>query len=117
VFFRALALTVGMALLTSLALALTWTPTLSHYFIRSRGRRNRKSSIDVPRRAACALRARAALHPGTPLVLAAFAVVLIGGSYVCYSRLGSDLLPAMDEGGFIVDYIMPPARRSRRPIA
>src|SRR4030095_6021466 len=34
VFFRALAVTVGMALLTSLALALTWTPTLSHYFIR-----------------------------------------------------------------------------------
>ena len=32
-FFRALAITVGMALLTSLALALTWTPTLSHYFI------------------------------------------------------------------------------------
>src|ERR1700726_1906083 len=36
VFFRALAVTVGMALLTSLALALTWTPTLSHYFLRSR---------------------------------------------------------------------------------
>src|SRR5450631_3560098 len=34
VFFRALALTVGVALLTSLALALTWTPTLSHYLIR-----------------------------------------------------------------------------------
>ena len=34
VFFRALAVTVGVALLTSLALALTWTPTLSHYFIR-----------------------------------------------------------------------------------
>src|SRR6202011_3197930 len=33
-FFKALAITVGMALLTSLALALTWTPTLSHFFIR-----------------------------------------------------------------------------------
>src|ERR1700726_4148048 len=36
-FFKALAVTVGMALLTSLALALTWTPTLSHYFIRRTG--------------------------------------------------------------------------------
>src|SRR6266446_5540633 len=36
-FFRALALTVGTALLTSLALALTWTPTLSHYLLRSKG--------------------------------------------------------------------------------
>ncbi len=33
-FFRALALTVGTALLTSLLLALTWTPTLSHYLLR-----------------------------------------------------------------------------------
>ena len=32
-FFRALAVTVGTALLTSLALALTWTPTLSHYLL------------------------------------------------------------------------------------
>ncbi len=38
VFFRALAVTVGVALLTSLALALTWTPTLSHYFIGSAAR-------------------------------------------------------------------------------
>src|SRR5215831_16518048 len=36
VFFRALAITVGMALLTSLALALTWTPTLSHLLLRNR---------------------------------------------------------------------------------
>ncbi len=34
-FFRALAVTVGVALLSSLALALTWTPTLSHYLLRS----------------------------------------------------------------------------------
>src|SRR3989441_8523278 len=33
-FFRALAITMGVALLTSLALALTWTPNLSSYFIK-----------------------------------------------------------------------------------
>jgi len=36
-FFRALAMTVGTALLTSLALALTWTPTLSHYLLKRKG--------------------------------------------------------------------------------
>ncbi len=36
VFFRALAVTMTVSLLTSLALALTWTPTLSQYFIRGR---------------------------------------------------------------------------------
>ncbi len=33
-FFRALALTLGVSLFTSLALALTWTPTLSSFLIR-----------------------------------------------------------------------------------
>src|SRR5439155_12824130 len=37
-FFRALAVTVGVALLTSLGLALTWTPTLSHYLLRRQAR-------------------------------------------------------------------------------
>src|ERR1039457_5752873 len=31
----------------------------------------------------------------------------MAGSYLCYTHTGSDLLPAMDEGGFILDYIMP----------
>jgi len=42
-----------------------------------------------------------------PLILAAICVVLIAVSFVCYRSLGSDLLPAMDEGGFILDYLMP----------
>src|SRR5262249_11226999 len=40
--------------------------------------------------------------------LAALCVVLIALSYACYRFLGSDLLPAFDEGGFVVDYVMPP---------
>ena len=42
-----------------------------------------------------------------PLVLAVFSIALIGGTYFAYQHTGSDLLPSMDEGGFIVDYIMP----------
>ena len=42
-----------------------------------------------------------------PLALAAGCLVLMVASYFCYTSLGSDLLPAMDEGGFILDYLMP----------
>src|SRR5206468_5825630 len=42
-----------------------------------------------------------------PLVLAIASLVVIAFAYVCYRGLGSDLLPEMDEGGFIIDYIMP----------
>ncbi len=114
-FFRALAMTVGTALLTSLALALTWTPTLSHYLLR-RQRRGGAESADihghvdpqgfmgrVNRFYVRTLRFVLA-HS---FVLAGACVVLIGASYLCFTRLGTDLLPEMDEGGFILDYIMP----------
>ena len=106
VFFRALAITVGTALLTSLALALTWTPTLSHYFIRQRsGAAKKHHSVPPGLMNAYARILRITLEH--KIVLAAFSLLLIGGAYLCYTNAGSDLLPAMDEGGFIVDYIMP----------
>ncbi len=112
-FFRALAVTVGMALLTSLALALTWTPTLSHYFLGGKkahvgqeGRTERGHDSVPPWLMRIYERVlRTVLE--RPLVLVAATVVLIVGSFFCYRALGSDLLPEMDEGGFIVDYIMP----------
>ena len=111
VFFRSLAVTVSIALGTSLALALTWTPTLSHYLIRRHGRPRPEPADD----------AMGASPPGVlrvygsvlrftlenRMALAVFTVVLVGASYACYTRLGSDLLPEMDEGGFVLDYIMP----------
>src|ERR1700733_13650815 len=109
VFFRALAVTVGMALLTSLILALTWTPTLSHYFLR-----NRRSDAapakheSVPPWLMRAYERTLRFTLEHRLVLALFTIILIAGSYFCYTHTGSDLLPAMDEGGFIVDYTMPP---------
>ena len=50
VFFRALAVTMTAALLTSLALAVTWTPTLSQYFIKGRheGRNEKDGSQPEP---------------------------------------------------------------------
>ncbi|HEV3481316.1 MAG TPA: efflux RND transporter permease subunit [Candidatus Acidoferrales bacterium] len=42
-----------------------------------------------------------------PIWLVGLCAILLVASYFCYKALGSDLLPAMDEGGFIVDYIMP----------
>ena len=42
-----------------------------------------------------------------PLWLVGLCAILLVASYFCYRALGSDLLPAMDEGGFVIDYIMP----------
>jgi multidrug efflux pump subunit AcrB len=43
-----------------------------------------------------------------PALLALLSIVLVVSSYLCYRALGSDLLPAFDEGGFVLDYVMPP---------
>jgi CzcA family heavy metal efflux pump len=105
-FFRALALTVAIALLTSLALALTWTPTLSHYLLRS-GRRTAHAEPSAPSRLMRIYEPVLRTSLEHPLLLSLFAAALIAGSYFCYNAIGSDLLPAIDEGGFIVDYLTP----------
>jgi CzcA family heavy metal efflux pump len=106
VFFRALALTVAMALLTSLVLAMSWTPTLSHYFIRPHRLRDAERASVPPRVMGLYERVlkRMLEHP---VAFAVCALVVIGVSCFSYQALGSDLLPSMDEGGFIIDYIMP----------
>jgi multidrug efflux pump subunit AcrB len=140
VFFRALAVTMTVSLLTSLALALTWTPNLSQYFIKggharegardpepgeSKSDREKARESDTEDDASELLAAeerhlsgffrrvvefherwlRRALE--RPRLLVIFSAALIVLSYLCYRFSGSDLLPEMDEGGFIIDYIMP----------
>ena len=132
-FFRALAVTMSVSLLTSLALALTWTPALSQFLI--------KGSVSKPRGNEAAID-ELSLEPEAesirrlmeveeaslsgffrkvinfherwlrqaidrPRWLAGFSFALIAIAFVCYQFSGSDLLPAMDEGGFVLDYIMP----------
>jgi CzcA family heavy metal efflux pump len=122
VFFRALAITVAASLLTSLGLALTLTPTLSQFFIRQRNlgspRENlsEKEKLLAAEDAALSGRFRRVIEfyerslrfaLDRPKSIAVFSVVLVVASFFCYKALGSDLLPAMDEGGFVLDYITP----------
>src|SRR6266536_388903 len=122
-FFRALAITIGASLLISLALALMWTPNVSRYFIRERAQPGSSAGDDFEEKLLAAEESslcprfrrvltfygrwlRLALE--RPRWLGLACVLLIAGSYLCYRALGTDLLPAMDEGAFVVDYIMPP---------
>ncbi len=123
VFFRALAITMASALVTSLALALTWTPGLSYVLLRER-----KVVGDSLPAFATEESERVAEHagPGTlmsrvlkvhrlalewaldkPLWAGGICLLLVLGTWGGYQLLGTNLLPDMDEGGFILDYIMP----------
>ncbi len=109
-FFRALALTVGVALLTSLVLALSWTPALS-YLLLSGERKHSGETTEKPgafmSRVTGIYQKSITLALIHPLILSILCLALVALSWLCYTRLGSDLLPAMDEGGFVFDYLTP----------
>lgn len=109
-FFRALAVTMTAALLTSLLLALTWTPALGLTLLHDRSPEDAEQHEGHGRIMSrilhwheIALRFSLA----RPWMLALCCAVLVVGTWFGYKQLGSDLLPAMDEGGFVLDYIMP----------
>jgi multidrug efflux pump subunit AcrB len=124
-FFRALAVTMTVALLTSLLLALTFTPSLS---LRLEKRHSESSSSEgatgngrpsgvfagIRRWGGNAFRRLLHYHERAlewsfqrPLALVAVCGVLIIAGYFSYQGLGSDLLPEMDEGAFVLDYFTP----------
>ena len=128
VFFRALAITMTVSLLTSLALALTWTPALSLLILRAGN--NEANTIESPPEEAEPEVLRLMHHEeqglsgfmrkvlnfyerwftralNRRLYLLIACLLLVVGTVVAYRSLGSDLLPSMDEGGFVLDYIMP----------
>ncbi len=106
VFLRALAITVSVALLTSLVLALTWTPALSHLLVRDNSKHHDEHGRFMSR-VNSLYRRTIGLSLAHPVWLGVLCVLLVGVSWVCYGHLGSDLLPAMDEGTFVLDYLTP----------
>lgn len=112
VFFRALALTMVVALLTSLALAVSLTPSLAAWLLpdpkegktsgtEDRGGRVLSRVID-----AYETGVRAALKRGG-LTIVLCAVIILLALWLT-TRLQSEFLPPMDEGGFVIDYLTPP---------
>ncbi len=114
VFFRALALTMVVSLLTSLVLALTLTPSLAAWLMRERKDDDReipeKNSDGgfllrrVNRLYEWALRMALRLR----LLALIGCVALAAGAVSLYQHLETDFLPDFDEGGFIIDFHAPP---------
>jgi CzcA family heavy metal efflux pump len=126
-FFRALAVTMSAALLASLVLALTWTPTLSQFFIRRKLAAGEVAeALDIDQEMRRLMAAEEASMQGFfgrviafyerwlrralehPRWLGAGCALLVLIAAAAYFGLDSDLLPKMDEGGFVVDYLTPP---------
>jgi len=112
VFFRALALTMVVALLTSLVLAVTLTPSLAAWFLRSRT--EEPSPLHEEHGGPLLQRVIGVYETGVRAALKrkwltiAVCAVIVVLAFVIYRGLESEFLPAMDEGGFVIDYLTPP---------
>ncbi len=123
VFFRSLALTMSVALLTSLVLALAFTPVLAERFVRAKVRSDADEDDnelladerEEEREQGPILRAIIRRYEwvlghalDNRLIVVVIMLVVIAGSYLLYRSLGSEFLPEFDESAFILDYWAPP---------
>jgi CzcA family heavy metal efflux pump len=113
VFFRSLALTMAVALLTSLVLALVFTPVLAERFVRPRPGDDAATEDEAPHgRVLAAIIRRYETVLGVALdrrwIVGLTIVLVLAGSYALYNALGSEFLPEFDESAFILDYLAPP---------
>src|SRR5207245_1747377 len=107
-FFSALAIAMSVALLTSLVLALVWTSNLSTRLIRRHGGTHEDPEHGFFGHIVRFYERWVRRSLEHPIILGVFCLLLVAVSYLSYRQLGSGLLPAFDEGGFILDYVMPP---------
>ncbi len=107
VFFRALALTLGGGLFVSLLLALYFTPAFE--LMLAGWRRPARE----PGRVFTAVTDLylSSLRPliRRPILAPLIAALTLVGAFLMYRTIGTDYLPALDEGGFVLDYVTPPA--------
>jgi CzcA family heavy metal efflux pump len=114
-FFRSFAIALSIAVLLSLALAMTLIPAVVAHWAARTGRGaahvSRRGGVRLPRLTLDALEVRYERAMGWMLrhrsaALAAAAALLIVG-LVMTRVIGTGFLPEMDEGGFILDYWAP----------
>jgi CzcA family heavy metal efflux pump len=109
-FFRALALTMVVSLLTSLLLALTLIPALASWWMPNADLLAKPNLRKQPIWLGSLVEnyeilLRKALHNSRKFLLAC-CFILIMGAWL-YGQLESEFLPFMDEGGFVLDYHAP----------
>ena len=131
VFFRSLAMTMTVALLTSLVLALFFTPVLARKFVTATVRKepatgsattgtpesgppqamateDREEGGPILRRAVGSYERLLRVALGNRIAVLVVIALLLLVSFFIYRMLGSEFLPSFDEGAFVLDYTAPP---------
>src|SRR5581483_3405570 len=103
--FKALSLTMASILIISLLIAWFAIPLLAEHLLHPGTEEGERGRSDRTGRAYEWLLSRL-LH--SPWLVVPFLLAIIGAGLFAYPRVGSGFMPAMDEGGFVLDYRAPP---------
>jgi len=106
IFFRSLAATLGGGLAISLILAIYFTPAMELAIARFRRRAREAGRIYHGLQTAFLTAIRPVVR--FPVLAVPGAIVSVLVAYFVYNNIGTDYLPPLDEGAFILDYITPP---------
>ena len=107
VFFRSLALTMAVSLLTSLVLALTFTPVLAEKFVKA-GENHRDDNGRILQFIIRQYEKVLGFSLKNRWLVIVASIIIATVSYVLYENLGSEFLPSFDESAFVLDYKTPP---------
>lgn len=106
-FFRALSLTMASALIVSFVIAWVAIPLLAGYFARE-GSSTEDAQHHVADRGVRLYRAVDHRLDAMPFLAPLACAILVAAGVFAYTQVGSGFMPAIDEGGFVLDYIAPP---------
>jgi multidrug efflux pump subunit AcrB len=101
-FFRALSMSLTVAVLVSLALSISVVPVMARW-----AATHHKPSGESSGRVEQFYERLLAVMVGRPVVAIVVAVLLAVLTVVLFYRVGTGFFPAADEGGFVLDYITP----------
>lgn len=104
-FFKALSITMAVALTLSFMVAWWLVPILVDQMLR---RRSHVAELDPNGRIMSRYREWLRAAVGRPVVALLAVVVLAAVGILSFMSVGSGFIPKIDEGGFILDYVAPP---------
>jgi CzcA family heavy metal efflux pump len=104
-FFRALSMSLSVAVLLSLALSITVVPVLARWAFRHQPAPTHDDTSESALTRVYGRMLHAIVH--RPVAAVLFAILLAAVSVGLFSAVGTGFLPKADEGGFVVDYITP----------
>jgi CzcA family heavy metal efflux pump len=106
-FFKALSLTMASSLIISFLISWLAVPLLAYHWITEKDARQKEGGriTELANQAYTYIMLRVLPRPWS---LLAVVLPLAALGFLAYSRTGSGFMPAMDEGGFIIDYVAAP---------